>query len=56
MLFVRELISYLVKLSTVCIGTVVFKCISTMELVSYLVSKVRKGTKIANYVPKQVER
>lgn len=32
------------------------RCISTIELVRCLVSKVRKGTKIANYVPKQVER
>ena len=32
------------------------RCISTIELVSYLVSKVQKGTKIADYVPKQVGR
>ena len=32
------------------------RCISTIELVRCLVSKVQKGTKIADYVPKQVGR
>lgn len=41
-------------LTTVPKGTVVFRCISTMELLSYLASKVRKGIKLADYVPKQV--
>lgn len=43
-------------LTTVLKGTVVFRCISTMELLSYLASKVQKGTKLTDYVPKQVGR
>ena len=51
-----ELVRCLVNYQPYLCIRLILNTFQTMELVSCLVSKVRKGTKIANYVPKQVGR